>query len=325
MQIFKLFLTGAATPPLHHNHYYMKQKKKLQVFAKSDTGRVRNLNEDSIILTSNIHLSNWNVPTGLYKNDMGTLVAIADGMGGANAGEVASRIAVESMRKYFQSAEESFNGSQEICNALKESIVVAHQNICNHAASNRETAGMGTTVIALWLLNDTAYIAWVGDSRCYYYRQGKELSQLSKDHSLVQDLIDNKVITKEKAFNHPQSHIILQSLGDKDAEPKPDITIKTVKHGDTFLLCSDGLNSMLTDVAIKGILDNKSADINSCVETLISEANRCGGFDNITVALIKVIGTRGSSEDAVNFNKVSFLNKIFPGKRIKWQGKSGLF
>lgn len=289
----------------------------LEVCAKTNTGRVRNLNEDNYIVTNNVFGSTWSAPLDIYTNDSGTLVAIADGMGGANAGEVASKIAIESVQEYFKLIKQITSDNDANSKILKNSVLFAHKNILNHASFNKETDGMGTTLILAWFLKEKVYVAWVGDSRCYYYRQSKGLSQLSKDHSLVQNLIDNKKITKEAAFNHPQSNIILQSLGDKEREPKPDVLVKTIRNDDIILLCSDGLNSMLTDAQIEKILNKTYKDIHSCAETLIDEANRAGGLDNITVALIKVFESDSDSNNVSDMGNTEILSKSYNSGKDK--------
>lgn len=237
----------------------------LQLIAKTDKGLVREINEDSFIAE-------------------GSLLAVADGMGGTNAGEVASKAAVEAIKEYF---------SRQSTSQLKKAILAAHRAVVKCAGKDPQLQGMGTTLILGWIANDTLNIAWSGDSRCYYFRETTGLQQLSKDHSYVQTLVDDGKITSEQAFFHPQNNIVLQSLGDSEQPPKPDTAILSLINGDIILLCSDGLSGMLTKKEIEDIIHNHRNDLELCCDKLISAANEAGGADNITVILAKVIKTEG--------------------------------
>ena len=268
----------------------MKEEVVLQVAAKTSVGRIRELNEDNFIVTNNISGADWFLPADAYANGaMGTVMVIADGMGGTNAGEVASRIAVDSVQKYFNALSSSPVKAGRMGAILKDSILYAHKAIVNHAVTHRETEGMGTTLVLCWIVGGKAYVGWSGDSRCYAWHPGRGLRQLSKDHSYVQSLIDEGKITTEEAFLHPQNNIVLQSLGDGSVEPEPDVVEARIAKDDLLLLCSDGLSGMLTDAEMEEILRATEGDVGVAVSLLIDRANEAGGADNITVVVAKVL------------------------------------
>jgi serine/threonine protein phosphatase PrpC len=211
------------------------------------------------------------------------LFVVADGMGGAQAGEVASRIAVDAFAEGLPD-----HGSPE--ERLAAVALTANRRIYELAQSERERAGMGTTLTAVYLGETDLSIAHVGDSRAYLFRDG-ELSRLTQDHSLMAELIRRGKLTEEEAADHPQRSIITRALG-----PEPDVTVDTwtypVRAGDVILLCSDGLTSMVSEAHVAEIL-RTSAALDRAAQALIDEANRAGGRDNITVILFRLeeVGT----------------------------------
>ncbi|HLZ89774.1 MAG TPA: protein phosphatase 2C domain-containing protein, partial [Puia sp.] len=244
----------------------MKEEVVLQVAAKTSVGRIRELNEDNFIVTNNISGADWFLPQDAYANGvMGTVMVVADGMGGTNAGEVASKIAVDSVQKYFNALSSSPLKDGRAGAIVRDSILYAHRAIVNHAMTHRETEGMGTTLVLCWILGGRAYVGWSGDSRCYVWHPVRGLRQLSKDHSYVQSLVDEGKITNEEAFIHPQNNIVLQSLGDGTIEPEPDVTGVPIGKDDLLLLCSDGLSGMLTDAELEEILRKTQGDVGLAV------------------------------------------------------------
>lgn len=293
----------------------MKNEINLEIIADSNIGKVRELNEDNFIATNNISGPEWILPDNKYLNSSpGTIIAIADGMGGANAGEVASRIAIETLPQYFTTSRP--NTSKKKLEVLKNCLLNAHYSILKHAVMNKETKGMGTTFIVGWIKETKLYLCWSGDSRCYLYRNSKGLTQISKDHSYVQTLIENGKITREQSFYHPERNIILQSLGNADKTPEPDALEVLLENEDIILMCSDGLSGMLTDSEIEIILDSNKGNVRIAVNTLIEKANQAGGSDNITIILAKVY-----KEDLINIEKLN-LKKTFEQnkqtKKLKW-------
>lgn len=289
----------------------MQNTLKLQMVAKTNVGKVREHNEDNFVVSGDL-TTTWVVPAHPYYNpSSGSIMVVADGMGGMNAGEIASKITIESISTFFRE-----NNSNRLTPAerLIESIQYAHKQILEYAQVNSDAEGMGTTVVITHIINDKLYVAWSGDSRCYLFRGGK-LSQLTKDHSYVQTLLDEGKITKTQAFYHPQSNVIIQSLGDSDRPPVPDIAVETLYKNDIVLLCSDGLNSMLEDLLIEGFLQNHSEDLTLCADKLIEAANNAGGNDNITVVLNQVVEGNYYLNNDDNKNIIDNQNDTLPNNK----------
>jgi PPM family protein phosphatase len=226
---------------------------------RSDPGRQRTANEDSYVARP-------------------PLFAVADGMGGAQAGEVASRIAAES----FEPAE---RGEQPAETWLRTIAEVANDRIHNLSREDSTVSGMGTTLTAALLEGEEVTLAHVGDSRAYLYRDG-ELKLLTSDHSLVEELRRQGRLTDEQAEDHPQRSIITRALG-----PESEVEVDTMTHsarpGDVYLLCSDGLTTMVRESRIAEILAGTS-DLDAAVSQLVGEANEAGGRDNITVVAFRL-------------------------------------
>ncbi|HEY3728585.1 MAG TPA: Stp1/IreP family PP2C-type Ser/Thr phosphatase [Solirubrobacteraceae bacterium] len=237
-----------------------------QTTAKTDTGRQRRDNEDSAFARS-------------------PLFVVADGMGGAQAGEVASRMAVEAFQR-----ELSQQGSPE--ERLADRAKDANRRIYEISSSEHERAGMGTTLTAAYLDDANLAIAHVGDSRAYLFRDAS-LSRLTQDHSLVGELVRRGKLTEEQAAEHPQRSIITRALG-VDPEVQVDTWTYPARAGDVVLLCSDGLTSMISEEQIAAILSEES-DLDQAAERLIAEANEAGGRDNITVVIFRLEDAGGES------------------------------
>ncbi len=243
---------------------------KVTVFGASDKGLVRELNEDSFL----IH--------GFENNEPYGFCILADGMGGHNAGEVASSMATSIIANELSSSNMG-EGESQIVSQITASFDFANDKIYQKSVNNAENAGMGTTVVMLYINGETAYIANIGDSRAYLIDKD-DISQLTIDHSVVQKLLESGSITPQEARNHPEKNIITRALG---TEPNEDCDIYEFKiqQGDKILLCSDGLTDMLEDFEIKNALNN-CPDLEGSVNALISAANEHGGRDNITAILI---------------------------------------
>ena len=230
--------------------------------------------------------------------DRGSLLILADGMGGMNAGEVASAIAVSSTSNYFstQMLDKESLDDEEIFDFIRHAVIYADECIKSEAAKNPECSGLGTTIVILWIINDKAYIGWCGDSRIYLYNtDSKELDRLSHDHSLVQFWVDSGQLTESEAFRHPQSNIIMRSLGDSP-EMVDFETLKaplTLHSGDVFLICSDGLCGMLRDNEIETVLNTASekfppTELDKWNDMLWEAAENAGWTDNVTSILCHV-------------------------------------
>ncbi len=226
---------------------------------QSDTGLQRRGNEDSAYAAP-------------------PLFVVADGMGGARAGEVASQIAIETFQQGLDGA-----GSPE--ERLAERAREANRRIYERSRAESGREGMGTTLTAVYLDDTQVAIAHVGDSRAYLYRDGA-LSRLTQDHSLVDELVRQGKLTEEQAAEHPQRSIITRALG-----PEPDVTPDTftypVRSGDELLLCSDGLTSMISEEVMTTVLGS-AGSLDEAARMLIAQANEAGGRDNITVVLFRL-------------------------------------
>lgn len=267
---------------------------KFKLFAGTDVG-LRDNNEDNFIVCPDLTKDEWMIPTNQQEaiplGQRGCLVVVADGMGGQNAGEVASDIAIKTVRQMFAPSVLSANAVEKadsIKTYLKKVIVQADLQVKQHCKDNPDTEGMGSTIVMAWLIDNKVYIGWMGDSRAYSYTNDKGIVRLSKDHSYVQQLVDAKMLTEQEAMNHPDSNVITRSLGDSTQKAKPEIVEHTVEEGEVLLLCSDGLCGVCTDSQITDIIQKKSDDLRTCKEVLTTAALKAGGSDNITVALLKV-------------------------------------
>ena len=205
------------------------------------------------------------------------IFAVADGMGGHQAGEVASAMAVDAVRRMARSHEKPSIA------ALREAVLAAHEAILARAAASSACSGMGTTLSLLWHGGGYAYIAHVGDSRIYRLRAGR-LEQITQDHSLVEEMVRSGLITAEEARVHPRRNIITRALGTQ-GENAPDLLAADVKPGDVWLLCSDGLTGMVEDAEIERVL--AAQPLEQAADTLLRMALEAGGRDNITLILYR--------------------------------------
>ncbi len=235
---------------------------------KTDTGRQRTTNEDSYFAR-------------------GPLYAVADGMGGAQAGEVASRIAAEA----FEPAERGAEAAEAFLRSVVQSANSQIHSISQHDASR---SGMGTTLTAALLEDEEIAIGHVGDSRAYRFRDG-ELTLLTADHSLVEELRRQGRLTDEEAEDHPQRSIITRALG-PEAEVEVDTLTVSARPGDVYLICSDGLTTMVKDARVAEILAEASS-LDEATTRLVDEANEAGGRDNITVVAFRLEVGEGAEID----------------------------
>jgi protein phosphatase len=211
-------------------------------------------------------------------------------MGGTNAGEVASHLAQESVQKAFQQLASIPDSSSKREKFLRQCILNAHEQIVEHQHKHLETAGMGTTLVIAWVIGESLHTAWSGDSRCYVYAGTSPLKPFTDDHSMVWELVKKGSLTPEEARTHPESNLILQSLGSPDNPPKPSIRSEKLRAGNRVLVCSDGLNGMLPDQRIEQLLSEGNGTAETCAD-LVKQANMAGGEDNITCLLLDVLET----------------------------------
>lgn len=236
---------------------------KITVISKTHVGMVRSNNEDSLLIREPY------------------LFAVADGMGGYAAGEIASRATL----KAFELATYKLRHEQDtdVEKILADAFDKANEHICLMSAKNQSYAGMGTTLTALYLPgDDTAYAAHVGDSRLYLFRN-RALSQVTQDHSYVADLVAKGKLTDKEAFSHPQKNMLLQAIGAEE-HIRTDIIHFAVEAGDILLLCSDGLSDMLRDNEIADVLEQN--DLAAAADILLAKVLENGGRDNVSFIMI---------------------------------------
>jgi serine/threonine protein phosphatase PrpC len=244
---------------------------------RTDVGVIRSGNEDSYLM----------VP------DRGIFV-VADGMGGHAAGEVASDMAVH----YVARELDSLRGlsDEQVAERMRGAIRTANGAIFQRTLTEHDKRGMGTTVTALTLYESRFLIGQVGDSRAYLLRDTK-LSQLTKDHSYVQEQVDAGYLTPEQARTHPYSNVITRCVG-ANSDVMPDIYVGSVRPRDVFLLASDGLTGMLEDYQLAELLSPERMPEDE-VDALIAEANRHGGLDNITAVIVRIDAVDAAAPDGV--------------------------
>lgn len=269
---------------------------KVFLTAVSDVGRERENNEDNCCVCQDLTKGDWQNSGDFVELGKGGAVSVvADGMGGPQAGEVASGIAVDVLKKRFDydALKPLLADPEKIEGWLKESVSEANEAIIRRAETDPATIGMGTTVLIVWLVSNKAYLAWCGDCRCYLYRNGS-LKRVTKDHSYVQELIDKGEIAHEEAFNHPDGNLITRGLGDIGTSSEAETTVMPIKEGDILISCSDGLCSMCRDTKIEQIVTEYSQRLPSCRDALVKAALQAGGYDNITVSLLATAPTSGA-------------------------------
>src|SRR4029079_3657043 len=237
----------------------------------SDTGRKRRRNEDNYVVAP-------------------PLFAVADGMGGAQAGEVASQLAASAL-------EAGDSDAQEATKRIDELIQEANRRIFDRASTDPSASGMGTTMTVALVEGMTVAIGHVGDSRAYLVR-GEQMEQLTEDHSLVNELLKSGKLSEEEAQVHPQRSVITRAVG---TDPDVDVDGFTIEaeEGDVFLICSDGLSDMVEDEEILEVLHQNRDDLDNAVKALVAAANRGGGEDNITAVAFRISSEASSLEDTV--------------------------
>ncbi len=297
---------------------------QINLTAGTDVGLQRTNNEDNFVVNADLSRMEWYVPQDandiISLGEKGCLLVVADGMGGMNAGEIASGIAIETIQQLFSPdnlTKEILKDSVSIEKYMKNAISLADMNIKNYGKNNPDARGMGTTLIMAWILKRKAYIAWCGDSRAYSFHPTGGLIQLSKDHSFVQELVDSGKLESQYAFDHPDNNIVTRSLGDSSKIAVSDFMEHDLFNDEIILLCSDGLSGMLRDREMQQILSKEPEDMGRCKNALIEGALNAGGVDNITVALFKLVS--GSETFIASENKIKSSNsiKIKPRNLIK--------
>jgi serine/threonine protein phosphatase PrpC len=235
----------------------------------TDTGRKRRRNEDAYVCEP-------------------PLFAIADGMGGAQAGEVASRLAAAALK---ESGSKTLGGEQRISDLIQE----ANRRVYDRSSTDPNTSGMGTTITVALVENGNVAFGHVGDSRAYLIRDGR-MEQVTEDHSLVNELLKSGKLSREEAETHPQRSVITRALG-TDPDVDADTFTIAAEAGDVFLLCSDGLTDMVEEREILELVERNRQDIDVALKSLVKAANRSGGEDNITVVAFEIAESRVLTHD----------------------------
>ena len=243
----------------------------IKAYAKSDIGKVREINQDDYYISESI--------------DEVQLYMLADGMGGYNGGEIASQLAIQTAKSYIENNFKEINKDKEsILQLVGSSMEYANMVVYEKAKENKELEGMGTTLEICLIYNNRAFIGHVGDSRIYRIRK-EFMRKLTQDHSYVQKLVKDGTITQEEATHHPQKNMLMKALG-CNAFVEPDVMAKGFLKEDILVMCSDGLTNL---VAQEEIFKFAKKDIEQAPKDLIEIANKNGGYDNITVVIIKNI------------------------------------
>ena len=243
-----------------------------QGWGQTDIGKVRKINQDAFQLHPTLNM--W---------------VVADGMGGHVGGEIASRLAIETIGPFVEQ-HQTKNSSliiEDREKTLREALEAANQTIRAHARKHPQYSGMGTTAVVLQISEGPpshATIAHVGDSRAYLI-QDQDMSLITRDHSVVEERIDLGIITREEALTHPLRHVLTKGLG-IEAGVEPSVQTRTIQTTDRILLCSDGLTKMMTDEEFFKVIRQHSHSLKEAGQQLIDTANRLGGDDNITVVLV---------------------------------------
>jgi PPM family protein phosphatase len=266
----------------------------------SDVGRVREGNEDAYLVADSV-------------------VAVADGMGGHVAGEVASATALEPIRELDGRI---FPDSNDALTALRDAVVTANHEVSKRAEDEPSYRGMGTTLTAALLEGRRLHVAHVGDSRAYLLR-GDSFSQLTDDHTLVQHLIDEGQLTREEAATHPQRSVVTRAIG---VSPEVDVDAMTLElhTDDQVLLCSDGLTGVVSDADIAKVLQ-ETDDLDETLKTLVDMANDAGGPDNITVVLIRFEDTDDEEVDEDSGPKTVAISTLNNDGNTDWAGRLGSY
>jgi len=263
---------------------------KLVFFGISDMGLKRTNNEDRFVVADltrkMLGVEDNRVISRMVYHEIGlrgTLLAVADGLGGHEAGEVASQMAIDTVTKtLFEADNPEFSPTQQLVIAIK----TAHRDICLHQEEQPRTRGMSSTLTAMHVGCDKITVAQVGDSRAYCYTSGK-LKRLTEDQTMINLLQKKGMLTDEEAKIHPDRNVVLQAMG-QNKKVQPDVRSFRFRGGDCVLLCSDGLTSFVSEKEIEAILSDEKQENTRC-QRLVDAANTAGGGDNVTVLIARLL------------------------------------
>ncbi len=239
----------------------------MRIFTKTDVGKIRSINQDAFFAK--------------VLSDSSAFVIVCDGMGGASAGDIASKTAVDIISQYFLNSYSPKMSSEDIIKLLNNAILSANVEIFNLSQQNEQLFGMGTTVVAAVVNEHEAIICNIGDSRAYLI--ANNIDQITRDHSVVQSLVESGKLSPEEARVHPEKNIITRALGVEDTVLIDSYCVNIDKD-DLILLCTDGLSNMVDSSSLFSIVKNNALD--NITDKLIIQANSNGGKDNITAAIV---------------------------------------
>lgn len=303
---------------------------------KKTIGAVREGNEDNYYADDNL---SDNKPGSFVADQIvemseyGLLMVVADGMGGQNAGEVASQIAVDTVKEYFSPgmiSNKNATSHSKRGKYMEEVIKEADNRIKIDAKHNPERHGMGSTIIMAWIVGNELTLSWCGDSRAYRYNPKRGIELISKDHSYVQELADKGIITYDDTFDHPQGNIVTRSLGDSTQKAKPETREFSIFKDDIILLCSDGLSGVLRDKKtydhegnlypgdnIEDIINENHTCLVECRDALLKAAEEADWYDNVTIVMCEIL----DGVDTAANNK-SHINKAEGEKKTNFFSKT---
>jgi len=265
----------------------------------------RQYNEDNFLLKDNLSNQDWHSiktdnPTTL--DEKGVLLVVCDGMGGMNAGEIASDLAVKTIQEWFAAdrlTPKVLATPETMMQYVEQAIIAADFKIKEDGKQNREHEGMGSTIVLAWIVGKNVYVGWCGDSRAYRFNPAFGLVQLTHDHSYVQELVDAGRLLEELAFDHPDSNIITRSLGDDRQKARPDVKCYPIYNEDVILLCTDGLSGVLRDKEIETIISKNTDSMENCRKALWAESETAGWTDNVTITLCQILSGAGAPPKSI--------------------------
>jgi PPM family protein phosphatase len=281
---------------------------KMDCYGLTDVGRVREVNEDQFLIADLnksmlIHQTSLSLEdhTCLFGGSQGHLLLVADGMGGHAAGQRASTLAVQTLTHYLLNTMPWFfrlqqAGEADLEGELKTALEACQKSIQAEAAVRVEERGMGTTLTMAYIVWPRLYVVHVGDSRCYLMRDAR-LEQITRDQTMAQQLVDQGVLTPEKAQESRWSHVLWNCIGGGSDELRPEVYKATLRMGDTLLLCTDGLTNRLPEDQLVRLLQEGGRAEATC-RRLVEAANEAGGNDNITVVLARFLEAREALAEA---------------------------
>jgi len=263
----------------------------VRTFGLTDPGRVRPSNEDHFVIvelarTMCVHQTSIPQAKAQYSSHRGHIFLVADGMGGHQAGEVASALTVVNIEGFLLNTLKRFLNlkaaeEQNVLKQFQSALLQADAKLFEEAAQHAELIGMGTTLTMAFAVNWKLFVAHVGDSRCYLFSKG-ELHQLTQDHTMVAEMVRLGALSPQAAARHPYRHAVTNILGGNEPGVRAELHKLDLEPGDSILLCSDGLSEMVSDARIAAVLQDEQEPQRAC-ERLVAEANEKGGNDNITV------------------------------------------